>query len=91
MCCFSYSVKESVGRAASHGEIRRSTTVAKGGRLNLRGICGGDVTVEAGGVAELWGVTRGSVRNRGGRVTIAGVVQGDVRGSGRTSASDGDD
>ena len=60
------------------GEIQRSTTVADGGRLALHGICGGDVTVERGGVAELWGVIRGSVRNRGGRVTIAGMVEGDV-------------
>jgi hypothetical protein len=63
---------------ALHGTLRRTATVTRGAHFTLGGVSRGDVIIEKDGDAALWGVIKGSVRNRGGRVSIFGVVDGDV-------------
>ena len=61
-----------------HGRLRAGARVAPGARLTLRGMSDGDILVERGASAELWGVVQRSILNRGGMVSIFGLVAGDV-------------
>lgn len=59
-----------------NGIATGTLVVPNGVYLRLNGTISGDLAVEEGGSAEVNGTITGSVDNRGGRVTIRGVVRG---------------
>ena len=61
-----------------HGRLHEGAVIASGAHLLLRGISEGDIVVEPGASAELWGVVERSIVNRGGRVSVFGLVAGNV-------------
>lgn len=58
------------------GTVAGPLRIAENGAFVLRGVCEGDVVVEAGARAELWGIIEGNLINRGGRVCLFGLVHG---------------
>jgi len=70
------------------GTVAGSLRVSEAGDFVLRGVCEGDVVIEAGARAEIWGIVEGNLINRGGRVCLFGIVQGySQRIDGQTSVS----
>ncbi|PSC06546.1 hypothetical protein SLNSH_01660 [Alsobacter soli] len=59
-----------------HGHIQGGLVVASGAYLKLCGTASCDLTVLAGGRAEIHGWVAGNVCNMGGNVTIFGSVDG---------------
>ncbi len=58
------------------GTVAGSLRVSETGAFVLRGVCEGDVVIEVGACAEIWGIIEGNLINRGGRVCLFGLVQG---------------
>jgi len=76
------STLEVCGTAA--GPLRVGPT----GVLVLRGVCEGDVVLDVHARAEIWGIVRGNLINRGGELCVFGIVEGYVqRTSGKTAVS----
>lgn len=63
---------------ALHGMTTDNIVVLSGATLELNGMCGGDLIVEEGGIANVRGTVLGSVLNNGGVIEIYGVVNGKV-------------
>lgn len=61
-----------------HGRLRAGAVVASGAQLLLHGLSEGDIVIEPGGTAEVWGIIERSIVNRGGTVRVYGLVSGDV-------------
>ena len=61
------------------GMVTGNITVARGGSLNLQGLCCKSLFVESGGDATIRGTVNADVVNRGGTVTIHDIVNGAVR------------
>jgi hypothetical protein len=64
------------------GTVTGDIHVSSSGFLKLKGVCGGDLSLEVGGEGLVYGVVAGNVDNRGGKLTIYGVVNGDITTSG---------
>ena len=64
-----------------HGMIAGDARVSCGGALGLYGTVAGDLVVEDGATAMIHGTVAGDLVNRG-TVEIAGVVAGELRGTG---------
>lgn len=58
------------------GTVAGPLRVTEQGAFVLRGVCEGDVVIEAGARAELWGIIEGNLINRGGSVSLFGLVYG---------------
>lgn len=57
------------------GIVTGTATVTTGIRLEVHGTCGGDLVIEEGGSAEIFGNVVGTVRVRpGGRVIVHGSI-----------------
>jgi cytoskeletal protein CcmA (bactofilin family) len=63
------------------GQITESCTVPSGLHLDLHGLIGGDLQVDAGGTAEIFGTVGGNLV-ADGMVTLFGTVNGVVSGEG---------
>ena len=60
------------------GMVTGDTHVVAGALLELHGMCCRDLSLEAGAEVLLHGTVVGSVVNRGGKLSIYGVVKGDA-------------
>jgi hypothetical protein len=59
---------------AVHGMICGTTTVKDSVTLDLHGMITADLIVEMGGIAHIHGMVNGTVWNKGGQVTINGMI-----------------
>ena len=60
------------------GMVTGDTAVGPGAVLELLGTCCGNLTIEADGAARIDGIVVGNIENRGGKLTVRGVVNGTV-------------
>jgi len=73
---------------AVHGTVAGPVRVTATAQLVLRGVCRGDLVVEPGARAEIWGIVDGNVINRGGDLRLFGIVTGYVdRAAGHTAVA----
>lgn len=76
------------GELEVRGTVTGPLHVSKTGAFVLRGVCKGDVVVEPGATAEIWGIVEGNLINRGGSVSLFGLVEGySQRVGGQTTIS----
>jgi cytoskeletal protein CcmA (bactofilin family) len=64
-----------------NGQITESCTVPAGIHLDLHGLIGGDLMVDEGGFAEVFGTVNGNLVANG-QVTLFGTINGVVSGEG---------
>jgi hypothetical protein len=70
------------------GVVTGNITVTATGKLELRGVCCKNLVIDKGGTAKVYGVVNGDVANRGGELSILGVIVGRiVTGSAHTEKS----
>lgn len=70
------------------GTVGGHLRICPSGAFVLRGVCEGDVVIDAGGRAEIWGIVQGNLINRGGHVCLFGLVEGYAqRAGGQTTLS----
>lgn len=62
--------------------------VTANGRLELQGMCAGDLIIETGGSAEVYGTVQGTVRSKG-FFRLHGTVDGNVISTGHYERSAG--
>lgn len=59
-----------------NGSVSGTATVTTGGYLILNGMVGQDLVLEKDSKVELFGSVAGNIYNRGGELTIHGIVEG---------------
>ena len=69
---------EVAGEFQLNGMVTGSIVVSSGGSLRLNGMCCKDLIVEEGGEALVFGTVSGNAVNKGGSITVHGVIVGSL-------------
>ena len=73
------------GQVQIEDDVAGSLHVVNGGQLRLMAVCKGDLLVERGGSAYVYGIVGGDVTNNGGTIEIHGIVSGSLHKNGGTT------